>query len=71
MIEEKITQIKKEIGNNKLIIVSKYRTNEEIMLAYNTGHRDFGENRVQELIKKYNELPKDIRWHMIGHLQKK
>ena len=70
MIEEKVTQIKKEIGNNKLIIVSKYRSNEEIMLAYNSGHRDFGENRVQELIKKYNELPKDIRWHMIGHLQK-
>tara|TARA_S200000501_G_scaffold136414_1_gene128993 strand:- start:545 stop:1171 length:627 start_codon:yes stop_codon:yes gene_type:complete len=70
MIKKKIIQIKKQIGNKKLIIVSKYRSNQEIMTAYNTGHRDFGENRVQELIEKYNELPKDIRWHMIGHLQK-
>ena len=70
MIEKKIQQIKKEIGKNKLIIVSKKRSIQEIMSAYNTGHRDFGENRVQELVEKYQNLPKDIRWHMIGHLQK-
>ena len=70
MIQNKIQQIKREIGNRKLIIVSKKRSLKAIMSAYNTGHRDFGENRVQDLLDKYNNLPKDIRWHMIGHLQK-
>lgn len=70
MIPNKIQQIKNEIGDRKLIIVSKKRSLSEIMHAYNTGHRDFGENRVQDLIDKYQNLPKDIKWHMIGHLQK-
>ena len=70
MIPNKIQQIKNEIGDRKLIIVSKKRSLSKIMHAYNTGHRDFGENRVQDLIDKYHNLPKDIRWHMIGHLQK-
>lgn len=52
-----------------LITVSKTKTNEAIMEAYNAGQRDFGENRVQELLPKYEALPKDIRWHLIGHLQ--
>ena len=52
-----------------LIAVSKTKTNEEILEAYNAGQRDFGENRVQELVPKYEALPKDIRWHLIGHLQ--
>jgi pyridoxal phosphate enzyme (YggS family) len=59
----------KEIGNTKLVAVSKTRSNEEILEAYNYGLRDFGENYVQELTKKMDELPKDIKWHMIGHLQ--
>ncbi len=70
MIAQKIKEIKKVIGSKKLIIVSKNRTFDEILNAYKTGHRDFGENRVQELLKKYEKLPKDIKWHMIGHLQK-
>ena len=70
MIEKKIKEIKKIIGSKKLIIVSKNRTIKEILDAYKTGHRDFGENRVQELLKKHEKLPKDIKWHMIGHLQK-
>ena len=70
MIVDKIQQIKQEIGGGELIIVSKKRSTKEIMSAYNTGHRDFGENRVQELVEKYHDLPKDIRWHMIGHVQK-
>tara|TARA_B100001758_G_C18185638_1_gene491832 strand:+ start:175 stop:795 length:621 start_codon:yes stop_codon:yes gene_type:complete len=70
MIKEKIKEIKNIIGSKKLIIVSKNRSVDEILDAYNTGHRDFGENRVQELIMKYEKLPKDIKWHMIGHLQK-
>lgn len=62
--------LSKEIPNNvKLIAVSKTKPNEAILEAYNTGHKIFGENKVQELVDKYNALPKDIEWHMIGHLQ--
>lgn len=56
--------------NVKLIAVSKTKPEADILELYNLGQRDFGENRVQELVKKYESLPKDIRWHMIGHLQK-
>lgn len=52
-----------------LVCVSKFHTNETIMEAYNCGERDFGESRVQELLPKREALPKDIRWHFIGHLQ--
>ena len=52
-----------------LICVSKYHTEEEIMQIYNMGHRDFGENKVQDLLKKEEDLPKDIKWHLLGHLQ--
>jgi len=53
----------------KLIAVSKTKSNEEIMEAYRTGQRIFGENKVQELVRKWESLPKDIGWHFIGHLQ--
>lgn len=56
-------------GNVRLIAVSKTHPMDEIMEAYNEGHRVFGENRVQELLPKYDALPKDIEWHLIGHLQ--
>lgn len=52
-----------------LVCVSKFHPTEAIMEAYACGERDFGESRVQELLPKYNALPKDIRWHFIGHLQ--
>jgi len=52
-----------------LVCVSKFHPVEAIMAAYNCGERDFGESRVQELLPKYETLPKDIRWHFIGHLQ--
>jgi len=52
-----------------LVAVSKTRSVEEIMELYNLGHRDFGENYVQELVEKHFILPHDIRWHFIGHLQ--
>ena len=55
--------------NVTLVAVSKTKPNEDIMALYELGHRDFGENYVQELEAKYNTLPKDIRWHFIGHLQ--
>ena len=53
-----------------LIAVSKTKPSDMIVDAYETGIRDFGENKVQELCNKFEELPKDIRWHMIGHLQR-
>ena len=69
-MKEIIEEIKNEISQETtLVAVSKTRTNEEILEAYNLGLRDFGENYVQELIKKMDTLPDDIKWHMIGHLQ--
>ncbi len=53
-----------------LIAVSKTKPKEDIEKLYNIGVRDFGENKVQELCSKYEELPKDINWHLIGHLQR-
>ena len=53
-----------------LIAVSKTKPVSMLWEIYDTGCRDFGENKVQELVEKYEELPKDIRWHMIGHLQR-
>ena len=52
-----------------MVCVSKFHPAEAIVEAYNAGERDFGESRVQELLPKYEALPKDIRWHFIGHLQ--
>ena len=52
-----------------LVAVSKTHPPEKIMELYRAGQRDFGENRVQEMIEKYEQMPKDIRWHLIGHLQ--
>jgi len=56
-------------GGVRLIAVSKTKPAEEILSLYNEGQRDFGENKVQELVKKAETLPDDIRWHMVGHLQ--
>ncbi len=62
--------VEEEIPSHvKLIAVSKTKPVETILDAYNAGYRVFGENKVQELLEKYEELPKDIEWHMIGHLQ--
>lgn len=70
-IRENITKIKKDLAvlGVKLVAVSKTKSNEEIMEAYEAGQRVFGENHVQELVEKYEALPKDIQWHLIGHLQ--
>lgn len=53
----------------KLVAISKTKPNEDILEAYNAGHRIFGENKAQELITKQPDLPKDIEWHFVGHLQ--
>ena len=58
-----------EKKNVKVIAVSKTKPVEEILKLYTAGYRDFGENKVQELVSKHEALPKDINWHMIGHLQ--
>tara|TARA_B100002019_G_scaffold90805_1_gene78382 strand:+ start:1414 stop:2046 length:633 start_codon:yes stop_codon:yes gene_type:complete len=55
--------------NFTCVAVSKTKPKEDIEKVYNLGHRDFGENKVQELEYKFNNLPQDINWHMIGHLQ--
>lgn len=56
--------------NSTLVAVSKVKPISSIREAYDAGQRHFGENKVQELTDKYEELPKDIKWHMIGHLQR-
>ena len=68
---ESFRNLRNKNGDNvKTIAVSKRSTIEEILSVYNLNHKDFGENRVQDLIVKHNKLPKDIHWHMIGHLQR-
>jgi pyridoxal phosphate enzyme (YggS family) len=57
------------LSNISLVAVSKTKPIEDILELYELGHRDFGENYVQELVEKAEQLPKDIRWHFIGHLQ--
>lgn len=80
MIKENLSRINSKIkeicdkssiedSQVKLIAVSKTMPCEDILKAYEAGHRIFGENRVQEILDKYDKLPKDIEWHMIGHLQ--
>ena len=68
---EGFRNLRNKNGDNvKTIAVSKRSTIEEILSVYNLNHKDFGEKRVQDLIVKHNKLPKDIHWHMIGHLQR-
>ena len=68
---EKFKNLKNKIGHKvETVAVSKRSSVEEVLKVYNSNHKDFGENRVKDLILKYNELPKDINWHMIGHLQR-
>lgn len=69
-ISTNLNEIKSSIPENvTLVAVSKTKPNEAIVEAYENGQRIFGENKVQELTDKYEALPKDIEWHMIGHLQ--
>lgn len=73
-VEEIITAECERAGRDRsevtLIAVSKTKPVEMLQEAYDCGCRDFGENKVQELVDKYERLPSDIRWHMIGHLQR-
>ncbi len=70
MIKEKLAEIRKEIPEHvTLIAVSKTKPVSALEEAYIAGQRHFGENKVQEMFDKYEQLPKDIQWHLIGHLQ--
>ncbi|CAN1563053.1 COG0325 Predicted enzyme with a TIM-barrel fold [Spirosomataceae bacterium] len=69
-IQENITKLQERISAGvKLVAVSKFKPKELLLEAYEIGFRAFGENYVQELVDKYQALPKDIEWHFIGHLQ--
>lgn len=70
-IADNIKALKREteLNNVTLVVVSKTKPVEDIQQAYDAGQRVFGENQVQELVEKYEALPKDIEWHLIGHLQ--
>ena len=70
-IKNNLEKIKSGIPENvTLVAVSKTKPISDIQEAYNAGHRVFGENKIQEMVSKFDELPKDIEWHMIGHLQR-
>jgi len=69
-IADNLLSIKNKLPEQvKLIAVSKTYLAENILEAYQTGHKIYGENKVQELVEKHEQLPKDIEWHLIGHLQ--
>lgn len=70
MIARNLEELKRELPSDvTLVAVSKTKPIEDILEAYNAGQRIFGENKVQEMTVKYEQLPKDIQWHLIGHLQ--
>jgi len=71
LIARRINELKSSLpANCTLIAVSKTKPSSDIQSAYDAGQKDFGENKVQELSQKAEELPNDIQWHMIGHLQR-
>ena len=70
MIKKNIDKILREIPEHvQLVAISKTKSNEEILDAYNSGQISFGENKIQEMTKKFENLPKNIDWHMVGHVQ--
>ena len=70
-VKDKLNHIKSNIPENvTLVAVSKTKPVSEIMEAYDAGHKIFGENKVQEMTEKWEQMPKDIKWHMIGHVQR-
>jgi len=70
MIAQQLIKITSQLPSTvQLIAVSKTKPNEDLLVAYEANQRHFGENKVQELCEKYQSLPKDIHWHLIGHLQ--
>ncbi len=69
-IQENLIQIKSSLPSNvRLVAVSKTKPVSDLMQAYEAGQRVFGENKIQEMTEKWEQMPKDIQWHMIGHIQ--
>ena len=69
-IAQNLTQIKSQLPTHvTLVAVSKTKPVADLMEAYNAGQRIFGENKIQEMTEKWEQMPKDIEWHMIGHVQ--
>lgn len=69
-IKENLLKIKSSLPENvTLVAVSKTKPISDLMEAYNAGQRVFGENKIQEMTEKWEQMPKDIQWHMIGHIQ--
>ena len=69
-IKDNLLQIKSQLPENvTLVAVSKTKPVSDLMEAYNAGQRIFGENKIQEMTEKWEQMPKDIQWHMIGHIQ--
>jgi len=70
-IADNLERIKTELGPDiTLVAVSKYSSDEEVQQAYDAGHRDFGENKAQDVASRKENYPEDVRWHFIGHLQR-
>lgn len=70
-IAENIKKYKEELGTDVMLVaVSKTKPDEDLIEAYNAGQRIFGENKIQEMTDKWESLPKDIQWHMVGHVQR-
>jgi len=70
-IADNLERIKAELGAEvTLVAVSKYSSDEEVQEAYDAGHRDFGENKAQDVAARKERFPEDVRWHFIGHLQR-
>ncbi len=69
-ISEEIKKYKEELGDVTLVAISKTKPNADLEEAYNAGQRIFGENKIQEMTDKWEALPKDIEWHMVGHVQR-
>ena len=69
-IQENLRNIKSQLPEHvTLVAVSKTKPISDLMEAYNAGQRVFGENKIQEMVEKYEQMPKDVEWHMIGHVQ--
>ncbi|APS40129.1 YggS family pyridoxal phosphate-dependent enzyme [Salegentibacter sp. T436] len=70
-ISENIKKYKTELPEDvTLVAISKTKPTEDLLEAYEAGQRNFGENKIQEMTDKWEELPKDIKWHMVGHVQR-
>lgn len=70
-IQNNLNDIKSQLPEHvTLVAVSKTKPISDLMKAYNAGQRVFGENKIQEMVEKYEQMPKDVEWHMIGHVQR-